>query len=146
MRIKCPSCHADFDLVAALESEAGRELVRLLAEHSSLARPLVTYLSLFRSASRALAWDRALRLAQEVIAMESDPQRLAVGLSKAVESLRAKQGEGWKPMSNHNYLRQVLKGLPCTDAKPSMATVTAPPAYTSKSALSLLALEELNHG
>lgn len=150
MRIKCPSCFAEFDLLAALESEAGREFVNLLAKHSDLARSLVVYLSLFRSATRALAWDRALKLATEVIELCPDKIKLSQALVKAVDVLRQKQQDkSWKPLTNHNYLKRVLEDLPVHQAE--LITVNpesqpTKPAYTSKTAGSLMALEGLKRG
>ena len=150
MRIKCPSCFAEFDLLSALDSEAGRSLMGLLAKlEPTLSRPLVAYLSLFRSASRALSWDRALKLAQEVLALESDKGRLSTGLAKAVEILREKQtAGGWKPLGNHNYLKRVLEGV---SAQPETVVITpskqdSKPVYKSKTAAALMSLEGLKRG
>ena len=150
MRIKCPSCFAEFDLLSALDSEAGRSLMGLLAKlEPTLSRPLVAYLSLFRSASRALSWDRALKLAQEVLALESDKGRLSTGLAKAVEILREKQtAGGWKPLGNHNYLNRVLEGV---SAQPETVVITpskqdSKPVYKSKTAAALMSLEGLKRG
>ncbi len=150
MRIKCPSCFAEFDLLSALDSEAGRSLMGLLAKlDPSLSRPLVAYLSLFRSASRALSWDRALKLAEEVLALDADKTRLSTALAKAVEILRDKQAAGgWKPMSNHNYLKRVLEGV---SAQAETVVITplkqeSKPVYKSKTAAALMSLEGLKRG
>lgn len=150
MRIKCPSCFAEFDLLSALDSEAGRSLMGLLAKlDPSLSRPLVAYLSLFRSASRALSWDRALKLAEEVLALDADKVQLSTALAKAVEILRDKQAAGgWKPMSNHNYLKRVLEGV---SAQAETVVITplkqeSKPVYKSKTAAALMSLEGLKRG
>ena len=150
MRIKCPSCFAEFDLASALDSEAGRELMVVLAKlEPATSRPLVSYLGLFRSASRALSFDRALRLAQEVLALDSDKARLSTGLAKAVEILREKQASGnWKPMNNHNYLKRVLEGV---SAQAETVVITplkqdSKPVYKSKTAAALMSLEGLKRG
>jgi hypothetical protein len=114
MKVRCPSCAAEFSIEAALADESGRELLRMLPRLDQVAGPLVAYITLFRSRSRALPWDRALRLARESLAIESDPARLAAALVATVESIRAKR-EGvaeWKPLGNHNYLKRVLEGIP----------------------------------
>ena len=150
MRIKCPSCFAEFDLLSALDSEAGRSLMGLLAKlDPSMSRPLVAYLSLFRSASRALSWDRALKLAEEVLALDADKVRLSTALAKAVEILRDKQAAGgWKPMNNHNYLKRVLEGV---SAQAETVVITplkqdSKPVYKSKTAAALMSLEGLKRG
>jgi len=108
---RCPVCHAHLHLDALVQDEAGRDLLALCATlPDDLGRALVGYLGLFRPAKSDLANDRALRLAREVLALESDPARLAWALSETVESLRAK-GEA-RAMKNHNYLKRVLEGAP----------------------------------
>lgn len=114
MRLRCPVCHAEAALEAWAEDEAAREMMALLAGlDAELGRPLVAYLGLFRSASRALSWDRALRLAREVLALCPDSARLAAALVVTVEQLRAKRDAGdVRPLTNHNYLKRVLEGVP----------------------------------
>lgn len=156
MRIKCPACSAEFDLVAALGGGAGSELMLLLAEHDAeLTRPLVSYLSLFRSASRALAWDRALKLCKEVLELTGDKKRLSTALSKSVEIFREKQKSGdWKPLSNHNYLKKVLadlpRDLPALPDSPSVPGVIAEasnahPPRVSKTFSAVQKLQRLKH-
>lgn len=148
MKVKCPSCHAEMDLLTVLDGTAGSELMNLLAGlEPTLARPLVAYLSLFRSKARALAWDRALKLAQEVLALADKP-RLSTGLAKAVEIFREKQrSESWKPLSNHNYLRKVLADLPAETTAVTVIQPTVPqrPAFRSQTAQGMAALEALKH-
>lgn len=109
MNLTCPCCFAAFPVEAALESAAGRELMGVLAGCGPLARPLAAYLGLFRSASRALAWERALRLAREVLELGGDQRALATALAETVEAMRLKRERGdARPLKNHNYLKQVL--------------------------------------
>lgn len=114
MRLRCPVCHAEAALEAWAEDDAAREMMAILsALDATLGRPLVAYLGLWRSASRALAWDRAVRIAREVLALEADAQRLAAALSQTVEQLRLKRDAGdVRPLTGHNYLRRVLEGTP----------------------------------
>ncbi|MCX8016635.1 MAG: hypothetical protein N2690_01840 [Rhodocyclaceae bacterium] len=119
-------CHAEAALEAWAEDEAARELMALLAAvDASLGRPLVAYLGLFRSASRALSWERALKLAREVLALDADAYRLAAALSQTVEQLRTRREAGdIRPLTGHNYLKRVLEGAPAAAA----ALVAAVPA------------------
>jgi hypothetical protein len=114
MRLRCPVCHAEAALEAWLEDDAAREMMGLLASlDASLGRPLVAYLGLFRSRTRALAWDRAVRLAREVLALDADTVRLAEALARTVEAMRQKREAGdIRPLENHNYLKRVLDGVP----------------------------------
>lgn len=112
MTLTCPCCHAKYPLDAALEGEAAGELMLLLAQAGPLARPLVAYLGLFRSKSRALSFDRAAKLGREVLDLGADPRTLAHALAETVEALRQKRDQGQvKPMTNHNYLRRVLESV-----------------------------------
>ncbi len=110
MRVICPSCRATMSLDVAMEDQAARELMALLAElQAEVARPLLSYLGLFRSRQRALGWDRALRLAREVL--ELGPVSMLVpALLHTIDSMRGKQAQPtWKPLTTHNYLKRVME-------------------------------------
>ena len=107
---RCPVCHSRLHLDALVQDDAGRELLALLARmERSAAGALVSYLSLFRSKSRDLANDRALRIAQEVLEL-APVNVLTPAMAHTVEQMRAKQQAGaFKPLANHNYLKRVLE-------------------------------------
>ena len=106
---RCPICHSRINLEALIQDEAGRELLALLIDLDTLiGAALVSYLGLFRSPSRDLANDRALRLARETLSL-GDPTRLSIALAETVEALRNKQPH--KPLTNHNYLKRVLESV-----------------------------------
>ncbi|MGI1669981.1 MAG: hypothetical protein K6L74_06595 [Neptuniibacter sp.] len=107
---RCPVCHSRIGLEQLVQDEAGRDLLALIAKQDqTTGMVLVTYIGLFRSKSRDLANDRALRLANE--ALELAPQApLLTAMAQVVESMRAKQQQGsFKPLANHNYLKRVLE-------------------------------------
>jgi len=113
MKLTCPSCHTIFHLEAAMEEAAGREFTAFVCGLGELARPLVAYLGLFRPASRALGYERMLRLAREALELSIDNVQLARALSETVEALRQKRDEGdVRPLKNHNYLKRVLENQP----------------------------------
>jgi hypothetical protein len=161
---RCPICHTRISLDALAQDEAGRELLGMLAKlDTDTGTALVGYLGLFRSKTRDLANDRALRMAKEVLALSESLPALAEAMRITVEQIRAKGGD---PLSNHNYLRKVLGD--CHGFKTDIATVgrdkpvgvpggesqlpeTLPliPAYKggkSKTAQALQALEEFGNG
>lgn len=144
MQTTCPCCGARFPLEAALNDAAGREMMTLVATlPTELSRAALTYLSLFRSSSRALAWQRALKLIREVIGL-STPAHLVVALNSTLDSLRPRQGEpGWKPLKNHNYLKQVLASVEAQTIAPITTPTTPPvtPARLSKHAQAIAALD-----
>ena len=107
---RCPTCHSRISLEAIVQDDASRELLVLFAKlDRTPAMVLVSYLSLFRSKSRDLANDRALRIADEVLTL-APIETLIPALSQVVEQMRTKQqAGGFKPLSNHNYLKRVLE-------------------------------------
>jgi hypothetical protein len=133
MNLTCPCCHAKFPLDAALEGDAAGELLAVFTQAGPLSRPLLAYLGLFRSKARALSFDRAVRLAREVLDLGADPRALAVALGETVEALRSKRDQGQsKPLSNHNYLKRVLEStLPAAPANVG-ATHASPALVVAK--------------
>lgn len=109
---RCPVCHSRISLEQLTQDESGRELLATLATlDTATGAALVAYIGLFRSASRDLANDRALKLVREVVALES-PQWLTPALQETVEGLREKRAQGdVQPLKNHNYLGKVLEGV-----------------------------------
>ena len=107
---RCPICHSRISLEAVVQDEAGRKLLALVARlDTQTGAALVTYLGLFRSPTRDLANERALRLANEALGLvpASDTTRLAIALSETVEALRGRQPR--QSLKNHNYLKKVLE-------------------------------------
>ena len=117
MNITCPCCFSTISIEAALESNSGRELMGVLAQAGPMARPLAAYLGFFRSPTRALAWDRALKLSREVLEIGADQRALAAALGETVEAMRAKREQGdARPLKNHNYLKRVLESVAISGA------------------------------
>ena len=125
MNLHCPICHAQFSVEALTQDEAAREL---LAMRATMLPSLLPYLSLFRSPKRALAFDRALKLAKEVMAIDADnPARLETALAETVESMRQKREGGQaRPLKNHNYLKRVLENVGTRDMGLGARDVTGP--------------------
>jgi len=142
---RCPICHHRISLDALAQDESGREMLALLAKQDNdFGTALIGYLSLFRSKSRDLANDKALRLAKEVLNLSGQPSALTQAMNITVDQLRTKATD---PLTNHNYLKKVLGD--CHGFKPDIAknnqiypVITKPP--TSKTAQALQALE--NYG
>lgn len=130
MIVHCPCCQTRFSLDAVVQDSAARDLARLFSGYPmDLTRPLAAYLGLFRSRSRALSWERALRMADEVLAIEKDHALLGAALSETVNALYAKrEHEPARPLTNHNYLRRVLEGLQGRQSSPPAQQREDPPA------------------
>ena len=130
---RCPVCHSRIHLESLCQDEAGRELLGLLTQlDTGTGAALVTYLGLFRPATRDLANDRALRLATEVAELGDGgfPPHLGAALAETVQSMRAKQDEGsFKPLTNHNYLKRVLESV---ETRPAGNTALSAPQAARK--------------
>lgn len=139
---RCPNCKTRLSLEHIIQDDAGRELTELLFKQDVPTRAaLASYLGLFRSHSRDLANDRALKLAQETLALES-VQFLVPALQHTVEAIRAKrQQQDVKPLANHNYLKAVLTTVISNSTLPAAGVS---PAYTNAPSNRLTADELLN--
>ena len=147
MQLTCPCCHARASFEAFTQDESARDFMALVAREPVPARALVTYIGFFRSGSRALAWDRALRLAREVLELANDRSVLAAALAETCASLEVKRGEsGWKPLTGHNYLKRVLESV-ASRVEVRGAVERGPGAApTSRSGKALSVLEDRKHG
>lgn len=136
MILTCSCCHARYSIDAANQDEAARDLLALKSNCApQLWNPLIAYLGLFRSESRALAWDRALKLTREVLALDADPATLENALAETVESLR---GRSSKPLKNHNYLRRVLETTQAAPVISRAAVVATGPVSKRAAAIEAL--------
>lgn len=152
MQLTCPCCHARYPIDAAVQDEDARELLALSSGAADLWPLIVVYLAFFRPAKTALAWSRAKRLAKQTLELSADTRALAAALQEATDALAEKRAQGgWKPLSNHNYLKRVLESVearlgagaaPC--ARPATAhQAEAPRQPQSKGAQALVALEAM---
>jgi len=142
---RCPVCHARIGLEALVQDEAGRELLGVLARLSVEAgSALVSYLSLFRSASRDLANAKALKLAKEALAL-APLELVSEAMRKTVDNL---QGHGNRHLTNHNYLKKVLQDIllkPFHTAAKEEQVMPYGLVKRSKTAQAVQALEEFGN-
>ncbi|OUR88304.1 hypothetical protein A9Q81_24270 [Gammaproteobacteria bacterium 42_54_T18] len=111
---RCPTCHATVHLDAMVQDEAGRELMATLAKlNSKTGSSVLQYVGLFRPAKSDLNNGRALKLLTEALDLTANLQLLTAGCDATVRNIYSKRqsGETVKPLTNHNYLKQVLTGL-----------------------------------
>ncbi|MAK90441.1 MAG: hypothetical protein CMI13_04285 [Oleibacter sp.] len=109
---RCPVCHNRIGLENLVQDEAGREVMaRIASLDTATGSALVSYIGLFRAAQRDLAMDRALKLINETLAIES-VQWLTPALQETVEQLQQQRAQGEvRPLKNHNYLQKVLTSV-----------------------------------
>lgn len=111
---RCPVCHSHLHLDALVQDDAGRELLVEVAKLPDfVAKPMLSYLGLFRPAKSDLSNARALKLLREVQAEYRADHVLASALVETVSKLREKrtQFSDAKPLANHNYLKQVFTSV-----------------------------------
>lgn len=111
---RCPVCHTNIHLDALIQDQAGRDLLGDVAGMPDfIARPLLSYIGLFRPLKSDLSNSRALRLVREITDEYKADHLLASALIETVNKLREKriQFQDVKPLANHNYLKQVYKSL-----------------------------------
>ncbi|MCG7565879.1 hypothetical protein MHM95_06205 [Pseudoalteromonas sp. CnMc7-15] len=109
-----PICKSHITLDQMVQDDAGKELLAIVAgmgKHSG--RAMVNYLGLFRPAKQDLSNSRAVKLAQEALALTQNHQALAMAMDQTVQSIMNKRlnNQGVKPLANHNYLKQVLSSV-----------------------------------
>jgi len=139
MNLHCPACHAQFSIELLTQDAAAREL---LGMRGTMPSSLLSYLTLFRSETRALSFDRALKLAKEAMQLTPNVTQLDAAMAETVESMRAKKEQGIaKPLKNHNYLKRVLENTPDQPAATSLTGQKRPTSPSSKRAQSFDALE-----
>ena len=141
MNLTCPCCYATSPLEAYAMTDAQRELLHALAKlPPELFRPMLAYIGLFRPPTRPLTPVRALYLVNEVMELGADPRVLLVALTDTVEALRSKRAAGnGKPMTKHNYLKEVLKSTTYTPPSGFLTQNEAPAPGKRRQALNLLA-------
>jgi hypothetical protein len=135
----CPICRAHLTLEALLHNEASKNLLEcVMPQPDYLRLPLVSYLGLFRSKTRDLSNDRALKLAKEVLVLCDEKHILAAALDETVQAMRTKQEDGsFKQLTNHNYLKKVIQAVaerPIAIAAPAtMPALTGPQTQVKQS-------------
>lgn len=68
MQLTCPSCFARYSLEAALtDDDARRAVAAALKMPAPLGDLILRYIGLFRAPKRALSWDRAARLIEDLL-------------------------------------------------------------------------------
>lgn len=115
---RCPVCRTHLHLDTLISDDAGRELLAIISKlDKRLGQAAVSYIGLFRPEKSDLSNTRAAKLLTETIALHKNAACLTKALNDTVTSLHAKRQQqlGFnqipKPLTNHNYLKQVLNSL-----------------------------------
>lgn len=128
---RCPVCHSHIDLLALVEDEAGRDLLKQVAGFEAwLSPPLLSYIALFKPAKSDLNNARSLKLLQDVLALHPNRKLLALACDVTVQQIRlSRQTGSAKPLRDHNYLKSVI------DSKKSEFTNSVQPTAAMPTAI-----------
>lgn len=118
MQIACPCCHARFALEAALtDADARRAVAAALKMPAPLGDLVLRYIGLFRAPKRALSWDRAARLIEELLApmqagrIERHGRTWAAPLEAwrvALTEMLDRRDKLQLPLKSHGYLFEII--------------------------------------
>ncbi len=121
MKLACPSCGFTGGLEAYSSEADARTVAALCAALPAHLGPLVLrYLALFRPAKRALAWSRARKLLEELSPLIKSGTLRKRGRdwvvpveawATAIEQMLNMTDKLQLPLTNHNYLFEVLVGV-----------------------------------
>lgn len=120
MRLTCTACGAHGSLELFSADPDARRLAELVARLPAELGPVaVRYLGLFRPLKRGLTWDRAVKIAAEIVAMvESGAVELrgrrfpasATVFANAMQQMLDHRERLELPMTSHGYLIRVVAG------------------------------------
>ncbi len=120
MQFTCPVCHARFALEAALtDDDARRAVAAALKMPAPLGDLILRYIGLFRAPKRALSWDRAARLIEELLVpmqagrFERHGRTWAAPLEvwkAAIEQMLMQRDRLTLPLKSHGYLFEIIAG------------------------------------
>lgn len=120
MRLTCSACGAHGSIEMFSTDSDARRLVELMAGVPADVGPvLVRYLGLFRPHKRGLTWDRAVKIAAEVVAMiqagevEQRGRRYpasAAVFASAMQQMLDHRERLELPMTSHGYLVRIVAG------------------------------------
>ncbi len=120
MQLTCPSCFARYSLEAALsDDDARRAVAAALKMPAPLGDLILRYIGLFRAPKRALSWDRAARLIEELLVpmqagrIERHGRTWAAPLEAwkaAIKQMLMQRDRLTLPLKSHGYLFEIIAG------------------------------------
>ncbi len=118
MQLTCPVCFARYSLEAALsDDDARRAVAAALKMPAPLGDLVLRYIGLFRAPKRALSWDRAARLIEELLVpmqagrIERHGRTWAAPLDAwraALTDMLDRRDKLQLPLRSHGYLFEVI--------------------------------------
>ncbi len=121
MQVTCPCCAGRFSIEAAFTDDAARAAVAAALKFPApLGEQLLRYVALFRPAQRALSWDRAARLLNELLEpisagrVQRDGRWYPAPVEawrRALEQMLDQRDRLRLPLKSHGYLIEILIGV-----------------------------------
>lgn len=121
MQITCPCCFARYAIEAALTDDAARQAVAAaLKLPAPLGDLMLRYMAFFRPSKRALSWDRAAKLLNELIdpiqaaRVERHGRAWPAPLHywrEALEQMIQRRDKLQLPLKSHGYLFEIVSGI-----------------------------------
>lgn len=119
MRLTCPCCGAMNSIESLINDAKAREAVVAALAIPNLGDRVLRYLGLFRPRQRALSWDRATRLLEELTAaitageIDRDGKTYPAPLDAwkaALDDLLDRRDKLSLPLNGHGYLFEIIAG------------------------------------
>lgn len=118
MQLTCPACFARYSIEAALtDDDARRAVAAALKMPAPLGDLILRYIGLFRAPKRALSWDRAARLIEDLLApmqagrIERHGRIWAAPLEAwraALTEMLDRRDKLQLPLKSHGYLFEII--------------------------------------
>lgn len=126
---RCPHCKSEITATDIAKAEVQRQFMHTVGKLEPATYLAISkYIGLFRPEKRGLADERALKLVQETLELCANYKQLAAACEQTFDQIMAKRrtDNQFKPLKNHNYLKQVIPTLAEKyKANPAMAVKPA---------------------
>ena len=119
MKLVCPHCSADFDMLLGIQDLAGRLAVQRAFSLTPLGDVLIQYVQLFKPAKQALKMTVLVRILDELVPHIKAAQIKRGGeviaaphdyWRSAIETMLASRDKLTLPLKSHGYLFQIIAG------------------------------------
>ena len=119
MKLVCPHCSADFDMLLGIQDLAGRLAVQRAFSLTPLGDVLIQYVQLFKPAKQALKMTVLVRILDELVPHIKAAQIKRGGeviaaphdyWRSAIENMLASRDKLTLPLKSHGYLFQIIAG------------------------------------
>lgn len=120
MKMVCPHCQADFDMLLGIQDLAARQAVQRAFSLTPLGDVLIQYVQLFKPAKQALKMTMLVRILDELLPhIQAGKINAGGGVQaaphdywrSAIETMLASRDKLTLPLKSHGYLFQIIAGM-----------------------------------